>query len=223
MTMLKTLLLAAGLASATTALTAATISFEAGTSTTPSGAGYSFSSTGSAPGSVVTATKNGVTFVGITNGWAGPEVDHNQELLLSFDQDMKVHSLSLGLLFNGPEYLDRMETAIAMTSAGTYRLRVVGEDHAQWSVWNDSSWNVVQDLWTPAGNTVMGGPGLFTVNDPFQGAWVDSIKLTSQQSNSDFGVVRFHGSNVPDHASTVLLLGLALVGASAASRRLKTA
>lgn len=217
MTILKKLTLALGMVGAS-ALSAATINFDAASSWVPNGAGYSFTATG---GSVIKTNKSGLSYVGVTSGGAGNEIDYGQELLLSFNQSMTVHSLSLGLLFNGPEYGDSMESAIATTSAGTYRLHVANEGMATWSVWQDSAWTWVQDIWTPVSNTSQGGPGLFTINDPFQGAMVSSINFSTDQMLSDYGVVRVHASStsVPDHASTLVLLGLALLGISAASRR----
>jgi len=177
---------------------------------------YSFSATG---GAVVLGHKNNTYFAGVSGGVSGTEIDLNQSLTVSFTEAERLSSLSLALLFNGPEYKDGNEIASVFTSTGdTYQLRLAGENLANWYK-NNVFVTAVAGV-----GTALNGPGLFTIANPFGLAQVSSLKLfpTDNQpvvggSNSDFGLFGF--ATVPDVGSTLSLMGAALLGLSALARR----
>jgi hypothetical protein len=212
---LKTLILTLGLATAG-ALQATPIDFMASVDGIAATSDYSFSATG---GSVVLGLKNGAYFVGVKGGQAGTEIDGNQSLTVNFSASERLASLSLALLFNGPEYGDNNEIAAAFTSgADTYELRLTGQNAAQW--FKNNSWvtNVIGQ------ETSLGGRGLFTIENPFGLSTVTSFKLfpidtPNSADGSDFGLYAF--STVPDAGSTLLLMGAALIGFAGLARRFR--
>lgn len=179
---------------------------------------YSFSATG---GALVLGNKNGISFAGVSGGASGTEIDVNQSLTVTFSDLAHLSSISLALLFNGPEYSDNNEIASILTSAGdTYELRLTGENQADWYLNNA----FVAGL-TGSG-TEDGGKGLFTIENPFGLSLVSYFTLSpvdihpaKYKSNSDFGLAAFTTSTVPDVGSTLSLMGVAMIGLSAFARR----
>lgn len=212
---LKLLTLALGLATAAS-LQATPIDFLASADGIAATSDYSFTSTG---GSVVLGHKNGAYFVGVKSGQSGDEIDGNQSLTVHFAASERLASLSLALLFNGPEYGDNNEIAAAFTSGwDTYELRLTGQNAAKW--YKNNVWvsNVV------GFGTVTGGQGLFTISNPFGLSTVTSFKLfpidtPNSKDGSDFGLYAF--STVPDAGSTLVLMGAALIGFVGLARRFR--
>jgi hypothetical protein len=178
-------------------------------------ADYSFTAQG---GSLQVATKNGQTFLGVSGGETKPEIDSGQSLTVWFTQPERLASLSLVLLFNGPEYGDTGEIAAAFTSAGDdYQLRVTGENAGQWYKNNV----FVSNVW--GSGTLTGGAGKWVIENPFGLSTVTSFKLypidnvPAGKDGSDFGLFAF--STVPDAGSTLALMGVALLGLAGFARR----
>jgi hypothetical protein len=202
---------------AATALQATSINYLASVDgTTPPPGVASFVATG---GGLTVATKNvDVTFLGVTGGPAGPELDLGQTLTVNFFQPERLGSITLALLFNGPEYGDKNEVAAAKTDSGdVYKLKVTGEFAGTWYK------NGVAQYAVTGSETWEGGDGLWTLVNPFGTDKVVSFTLypltasAGFKSNSDFGLFAF--STVPDAGSTVALMGLALIGLAGAARR----
>lgn len=179
-------------------------------------AGATFSSTG---GPLVVDTKNGVTFLGVDSGLAGSEIDLDESLSVDFDEAVVFSSLTLGLLFDGPEYGDLNEIAASFVNdSALYELRVTGLNTGEWYK------NGVYQSDVTGMGTVNGGVGLWTVVDPFGIAKVTSVDFypmfsAGPTSNSDFGLVAFTGTSVPDAGSSLALLGVALLGLAGFARR----
>ncbi|HEX2898191.1 MAG TPA: VPDSG-CTERM sorting domain-containing protein [Bacteroidia bacterium] len=217
---MKSLIAAVSFIAAAAALNATPINYLASADGSAATADYSFSATG---GSLQTGTKNGVTFLGVSGGETKPEIDGGQSLTVWFTEPQRLASLTLVLLFNGPEYGDTGEIAAAFTSGGDlYELRVIGENDGEWYRNNVK----VADLTTDAGNannTQLGKAGKWTVLNPFGYSTVDSFTLypidntPAGDDGSDFGLFAF--STVPDAGSTLALMGVALIGLAGFARR----
>lgn len=212
---LKALTLVLGLATAA-ALQATPIDFLASADGIAATSDYSFSATG---GSVVLGYKNSTYFVGVSSGQAGTEIDGNQSLTVNFAASERLASLSLALLFNGPEYGDNDEIAAVFTSGiDTYELRLNGQNSAEWYK------NNAFVSWVGGGVTSTGGQGLFTIDNPFGLSTVTSFTLfpidtANSFDGSDFGLFAF--STVPDAGSTLALMGAALIGFAGLARRFR--
>jgi len=217
---LKALTLVLGLATAAS-LNATPIDFMASVDGIAATSDYSFSATG---GSVVLGNKNGAYFVGVSSGQTGTEIDGNQSLTVNFAASERLASLSLALLFNGPEYGDNNEIAAAFTSGSDlYELRLSGENAANWYKNNVWVTNVTTAA-VPNSGTQVGKMGLFTIWNPFGLSTVTSFKLypidtAPSKDGSDFGLYAF--STVPDAGSTLFLMGAALVGFAGLARRFR--
>lgn len=168
--------------------------------------GATLSATG---GALVLGNKDGVVFVGVAGGGSGDEISMGQSVTVAFNAPTQLASLTLGLLFNGPEYRDHNEIAASIINSGaTYELRLVGENAAKWY----QNGIYLKDV---AGvGTVNGGIGTFTINNPFGGTFVSTMKLTPFSSNptgneSDFGLRGF--KTIPDGGTTAAMLGAALL------------
>jgi len=207
----KFLAVAFGLTAAS-ALFAGSIDYSAAINGLVAPAGTTFSATG---GALVVDTKNSLTFLGVTGGGAGTEISPFQSVEVTFDKPAIFKSLTLGLLFNGPEYGDNNEIAASLTNGSDlFELRLVGEDAAKWYLNGAYLFDV------PGVGTQNGGFGLFKINNPFGGIGVNTLSLYPYPygaGNVDFGLVAF--STVPDAGTTVALLGTALLGLAAMARR----
>jgi hypothetical protein len=217
---IRLLLLTAGLSAMVGALHATTIDYSAMADGLNPSSDYSFSATG---GSVVLASKSGISFVGVGSGQAGTEIDGNQSLKVTFASAEQLSSLTFAMLFNGGEYGDNNEIAAAMTSEGDlFELRVVGENAAEWYK-NNTFVSAVVGF-----GTHTGGQGKFVIENPFGTSSVTNFKLypidnvVPGRDGSDFGLAAFTTfdlTSVPDSGSVLALMGAAMIGIAAASRR----
>jgi hypothetical protein len=218
---IKLLTVALSLAAAA-ALNATSFTFDAAVNGLAANPNYSFSATG---GNVVLGYKadnQGIKFVGVSGGPSGAEIDVGQTLTVHLTNPGYLASLSLALLFNGPEYGDLNEIAQATTSNGDiFQLRLTGEDAA--SLYKNNVF--VSFIFATPGQGSQGGKaGLFEIANPFGSATVTSFVLTpishdAQGVNkSDFGLTGFQ---VPDSGSTLALLGAVLLGLAGLSRRFR--
>ncbi len=198
--------LAAGLLASSAAQA---LSYDASTMGTSAPAGMSFSATG---GDLGLKSRAGYTVLGVTGGKAGNEIDLGESLTLTLDNPGMITKLVIGLLFDGPEYNDPLETAlISITTAGApawFTLTATGMTSATWS---DPS-VLVKNL-SPASS---GKGAVWELVNPFGSAQVSSITFTTGGVGSDFGLVSV---NVPDTASTISLLGLSILGLAFICRR----
>ena len=208
--------LAAGLF--VSATTAHAISYDATTAINPTVApdGASFSVT---PGrSLGTKSQAGFKTLGVTGGASGNEIDIGEWLKITFTSGPQIiESLTLGLLFDGPEYSDPNEKAIILVN-GTeyYSLQAVGSTTAKWN--GAVNPGVVQNLSPATGST---DAAVWKLINPFGNTAVTSIKLFPSEwvPQSDFGLVGFSTHAVPDSAGTLSLLGLALLTLVVVRRR----
>lgn len=163
-------------------------------------------------------TQDGFTGVGVSGKTAG-EIDIGESITGSFSQNIIITNISLGLLFDGPEYGDVQETAkITATFLGgatkDYFLTATGLTTATWtglgSVTNIS----------PAAN---GQGALWSISNPFGDALVSSLSFTavaglcgSGSCNNQSDFVLYCISAVPEPSTYALLMaGVAAVGYSA--------
>lgn len=212
---IKTFVSILSVLAAASALNATPIDYLASVDGSAATADYSFSATG---GALEVGTKNGVTFLGVSGGQTGSEIDGNQSLTVWFTTPERLASLSLVLLFNGPEYGDNNEIAAAFTSdSDEYQLRLTGQNAAAWYKNNVFVSNIA------GSGTFTGGQGKFVIANPFGLSAVSSFELKPidnappGRDGSDFGLFAF--STVPDAGSTVALMGAALLSLAGFARR----
>ena len=147
------------------------------------------------------------SYLGVVGGGAGPEVGLDEKIEILLDKSGRFDYITLGLLFDGPEYGDPLEIAAAFTDGSTeYTLTVTGETTATWS----GASGIVTNLSAAA----LGTAGLWRIDNPFGNLAITSLDLYPKATgggvdgaNSDFGLVAF---GVPDNGATLALLGLAL-------------
>jgi hypothetical protein len=156
-------------------------------------------------------------YLGVVSRSSDFEIELQESILVSFLQPQRFDYLILGLLFDGPEYGDLNETAGAFIGDLLFTLVAQGSQTATWSL----SGATVTNL-SPA--TDGSGGGVWRVDNPFGSLPVSSILLTPISSNpvgnqSDFGLVGFKTTLVPDASSTLGLLALGLAALSFAARR----
>ncbi|MDR5171143.1 PEP-CTERM sorting domain-containing protein [Methylobacillus flagellatus] len=135
------------------------------------------------------------------------EIDKNEWIIAKFDDATVISNLTLGLLFNGPEYGDNKEQAsITVTyfdnSTDTFKLVATGDTTAFWS-----GLGSVTNL-SPA---IDGLGGVWSLDNPFGDTAIKSFSLTSLKEKSDFTL--YSVTAVPEPESYAMLaLGLGLVG-----------
>lgn len=153
------------------------------------------------------------SYLGVVGGGAGPEIGLDEKITISFDKPMIFDYLTLGLLFDGPEYGDPFEIAGALATnwendTELFTLTVTSATNATWDGFAGTVTNI-----SPAD---LGTAGIWRIDNPFGRAAVTSVSLQPLTSSlgsgvgdqdSDFGLVAF---GVPDNGATLALLGLAL-------------
>jgi hypothetical protein len=180
-------------------------------------------------------TQDGFTGVGVSGVTHG-EIDWRNGVSESITVDLvtatTIADLSLGLLFNGPEYSDVREVAqITINGDATaYRLRTTGtENLARWFYGDTFIGNVSYIL---GAGTQSGQAGAITLVNPFGSTVVDTITFAAAQgysgglcgttgvctNQSDYNVISI--TPVPEPETYALMLaGLGAIGVIARRRR----
>lgn len=173
-------------------------------------------------------TQSGITGVGIAGGRTAGEIDINETLTGSFSKEVIVSKLTIGLLFDGPEYSDVREVAKLLVNfadggSDTFYLTATGTHTAKWT--GDGS------VLSLGNGAVNGGTGAWQLNNPFGFRSVDSISFTaaagvakhschSCTNQSDYTFVGMTAIPVPEaDTSAMMFTGLLLLGAIATRRR----
>ena len=158
------------------------------------------------------------SYLGVVGGAAGPEIGIDESLVITFDEAMRFDYITLGLLFDGPEYGDPHEIA-ALNADGTteYTLTANGSDTATWT-----GSGTVDNLSLADSSEA----AIWQINNPFGGLRVTQLTLTALAATdgldhgdgeSDFGLVGF---GVPDNGATLALLGVALTSLAVFRRKI---
>jgi len=206
--------------SGATVLKAGTLTYDAGNDGLNAPAGVTFSAGGSdLPG--MGESYWGLKFLGLIYEpqGTGLEIRIDHGLTLTFATPQIFDYLTLGLLFDGPEYDDNRERAGAFAngSSAPFSLTAIGATAAEWSFSGATVLNL-----SPA-NTLANG--VWKVTNPFGNLAITSLRLspllanTPNRSESDFGLVAFSTRSVPDLASTASILALALALLISVKRR----
>ena len=147
------------------------------------------------------------SYLGVVGGAAGPEIGLDESLVITFDKAMRFDYITLGLLFDGPEYGDPFEIAAFDADGTEYTLTANGTSDATWT-----GPGTVTNLSLADSSEA----AIWQINNPFGGLRVTQLTLTAVAAiggldqgdgESDFGLVGF---GVPDNGATLALLGVAL-------------
>jgi hypothetical protein len=178
-----------------------------------------------APGTFGLKTQSGVTGVGVQGGGSSGEIDYvggkavSESLKVEFDSPRLVTSLSVGLLFNGPEYGDGSEVVHVIVGDVIGRLTAVAEDLALWEIGGLSH---LLGSCSPLA-TLLGGSGCFKVMNPFNGRAVSGFSLAAGRSGaaneSDFALVELSSAPAIPEPASIALTAAALAGLAASRRR----
>jgi hypothetical protein len=191
------------------------ITYSAAANGTTAPLGVTFTPTGGALG---LKSEGPTTILGVTGGVSGNEISPGQKLTVSFDTPQYIVSLSLGLLYNGPEYGDFNEIAgILVNDAGStpFTLTVVGDTVALWT-----GSGTVTNL-SPAVNSL---GGEWKISNPFGYTLVSALYLYpianpgQTKSPSEFGLSAFV---TPDSGSMATMLGLSLLAIGVTSHMVR--
>jgi hypothetical protein len=172
-------------------------------------------------------TLNGVTGMGVRNGPAQEEIDflgnESVQIFSASGNATGLSSLTFGHIYNGPEWGDAYEVAqvVALLADGS---QIIGRLSTGGT---DSDAPDAPGIWEIGGVTKLvdclgqdaSGPGLCTVEDPFNGMSILGLTFTAidnqWSNNSDYTLVSMA---VPEPA-TVGLVGLGLLSFAGAIRR----
>jgi hypothetical protein len=143
-------------------------------------------------------------------GAGNDEIDHlgdggSEMVRVAFTGPSILASITIGLLFDGPEYGDRNETAAISFGGLVGTLRAVATDLAEWTVGGRS--RMVAGC--AAGTTSTGGAGCFEIRNPFGNRAADRLEFTALASGaadeSDFLVAAIRYVSVTEPGSLALL------------------
>ena len=197
------------------------------------GVGATFTS---APGNFQTKSLAGVTGVGVTAPKTPQkstvdrtpgEIDIGESIVGTFTQGIVISNISLGLLFDGPEYNDVNEVAqITATffdkSITSFTLTATGATTALWS-------GTFGSVTSFGGGATSTGAGAWSISNPFGNNLVTRLGFTALQgkpsltcptcnNQSDYTLVSV--TAVPEPESLAMMLaGLGLMGAIARRRK----
>jgi hypothetical protein len=166
-------------------------------------------------------TQDDMTGVGISGGRTAGEIDIHETLTGSFSQAVIISTLTVGLLFDGPEYSDVNEIAKLLVNfadggVDTFYLTATGTHTATWTGQGSPL--------TLGSGAVDGGNGAWLLNNPFGLRSVDSIVFSasadfSRQScrncanQSDYTLVSMTVTPVLEaYTSAMMFTGLLLMG-----------
>ena len=190
------------------------ITYNAAINGTSAPSGVTFTAIG---GSLGLKTQGPTTILGVTGGASGNEISPGQALKITFDAPEKITSLSLGLLYNGPEYQDFNEIAGILVNGSVsvpFTLTAVGETIALWT-----GSGTVTNI-SPA---VKGLGGEWEITNPFGSLLITELylfpiaNLPGQIGGSptEFGL---SGFQTPDSGSMAMMMGVSLLGVVLATR-----
>ena len=143
------------------------------------------------------------------------EIDKNEWIFADFTDARVISNLTLGLLFDGPEYNDSKEKAFIYVtyfdnSTAEFKLQAQGSTSALWT-----GLGSVSNL-SPAEE---GLGGVWSIDNPFGATAVKSIVFTSHADKSDYTL--YSVTAVPEPESYAMLaVGMGLIGFM--TRRRKT-
>jgi hypothetical protein len=183
------------------------LSFPAGATFTPTGGSFSFK------------TVAGFTGLGVSSLTAG-EIDIGESISITFTGQQVFNQLTLGFLFDGPEFGDLKEIAAVRINGTTeYKLTAMGATSASWT----GSGSVLN--MSPATDA---GAGVWSITNPFGDTAIKKLELYPLSSNpggneSDFSLISLNTRNVPEGGSTLGLFGLALSALAIYQKRAKSA
>lgn len=166
-------------------------------------------------------TQAGMTGVGISGGRTAGEIDIDETLTATFSKEVIFSTLTIGLLFDGPEYNDVMETAkflVNFADGGieTFYLKATGTHTA--------SWTGEGSILSLGNGAVDGGTGAWELTNPFGSRAVDSIVFSAYPgiakagchgctNQSDFTFVSATVTAVPEaQTSAMMFAGLLFMG-----------
>jgi len=200
-------------------LHAGTITYEANVDGLNAPAGVTFSAGDDTPN--LGTSYWGLRFLGLNGDLPdnGLEIRLNQSLTVTFATPQVFDYLTLGMLFDGPEYGDNQERAGAYANGSNlpFVLTALGSQAAEWSFSGATVLNL-----SPSTDQAS---GVWKVTNPFGNLAITSLRLspllanTPNSSESDFGLVGFSSRSVPDLASSAALLAMALALLISVKRR----